>query len=164
MVFYTAKFCKCKKELHGACHPPSKNDEHYFDYLDKVLETYSINLLLKISITEYFIESFLYENELSSLVKKKTRFKNKLSPSCIDFLLNNNSYAIQQTTTVCSGLLDFHALIVLKTTIPKSDPTQSTYINYKKYDSLKFKDELQNVGTKKMLTTAQSLTTNFWKF
>lgn len=101
MVFYTAKFCKCEKELHGACHPPSKNDEHYFDYLDKLLETYSINLLLKISITEYFVESLIYENELSSLVKKKTRFKNKLSPSCIDFLLNSNSYAIQQTTTVC---------------------------------------------------------------
>ena len=53
-------------------------------------------------ITEHYKEPFLYEHELSNL----TCFKNMQNPRCIDLLLTNNSYAFQQTTTVCSGLSD----------------------------------------------------------
>ena len=100
-------------------------------------------------ITEYYIESFLYKHELSNLVKEKTCFKNMQNPSCIDLLLTNNSCAFQQTTTVCSGLSDCHklALTVFKTSIPKGNPRQITYRDYKKFDSLKFNNELKNVLT-----------------
>ena len=55
----------------------------------------------------------------------------------------------QQTTTVCSGLSDCHKLVltVLKTSIPKGNPRQITYRDYKKFDSLKFNNELKNVLT-----------------
>ena len=98
-------------------------------------------------ITEHYIESFLYEYELSNLVKEKTYFKNMQNPCCIDLLLINNSCAFQQTTTVCSGLSDCHklALTVFKTSIPKGNPRQITYRDYKKFDSLKFNNELKNV-------------------
>ena len=71
------------------------------------------------------------------------------NPSCIDLLLTNNSCAFQQTTTVCSGLSDCHklALTVFKTSIPKGNPRQITYRDYKKFDSLKFNNELKNVLT-----------------
>ena len=71
------------------------------------------------------------------------------NPSCIDLLLTNNSCAFQQTTTVCSGLSDCHKLVltVLKTSIPKGNPRQITYRDYKKFDSLKFNIELKNVLT-----------------
>ena len=87
-------------------------------------------------VTEYFIESFLYEHELSNIVKEKTCFKNIRNPNCIDYLLTNNSYAFQQTTSVCSGLLDFHKLVltVLKTSIPKGNTRQITYRYYKKFN------------------------------
>ena len=57
--------------------------------------------------------------------------------------------AFQQTTTVCFGLLDCHKLVlaVLKTSIPESNPRQITYRDYKKFDSLKFKDGLKIVLT-----------------
>ena len=71
------------------------------------------------------------------------------NPSCIDLLLTNNSCAFQQTTTVCSGLSDCHKLVltVLKTSIPKGNPREITYRDYKKFDSLKFNNELKNVLT-----------------
>ena len=98
-------------------------------------------------ITERYKESFLYEHELSNLVKEKTCFNNIQNPGCIDLLPTNNSCASQQTTTVCSGLSDCHKLVltVLKTSIPKGNPRQITYRDYKKFDSLKFNNKLKNV-------------------
>ena len=101
-------------------------------------------------ITKHHIESFLYEHELSKLAKEKTCLKNMQKPNCIDLLLTNNSYAFQQTTTVCSGLSDCHKLVltVLKTSIPNGNPRQIAYRDYKKFDSLEFNNELKNVLTK----------------
>ena len=64
--------------LCGTYHPPSQNDEYYFNYLEQALGTYSNyeKALLVRDITEHYIESFLYEHELSHLVKEKTCFKN----------------------------------------------------------------------------------------
>ena len=45
-------------------------------------------------ISEQCIESFLYMDELSNLVKEKICFKNR---SCIDLILTNNVYAFQRT-------------------------------------------------------------------
>ena len=107
-------------------------------------------LLLVAETTEHYTESFLYEQELSNLVKEKTCFKNIQNPSCIDLLLTNNSYAFQQTTTVHSGLSDCHKLIltVLKTSIPKGSPRQITYRDHKKFNFLKFNSDLKNALTK----------------
>ena len=71
------------------------------------------------------------------------------NPSCIDILLTNNICTFQQTTTACSGLSDCHKLVltVSKTGIPKRNPRQITYRDYKKFDSLKFNNELKNVLT-----------------
>ena len=100
-------------------------------------------------ITEHHIESLLYKHELSNLVKEKTCLKNMQNVSCIDLLLTNNSYACQQTSTVCSGVSDCHKVVwtVLKTNIPKGNPRQITYRDYNKFDSLKFNNELKNVVT-----------------
>ena len=72
------------------------------------------------------------------------------NPSCIDLLLTNNVYAFQQTTAICTGLSDCHKLVltVLKTTVPRSQPKEITYRDYKQFDSSKFKNELKNVLTK----------------
>ena len=156
-LFIELNFKICKLLLCGTYHPPPETDEYYFNYLDKTLDTcrtYEKVLLvgdLSTVMTERYIESFLYEHELSNLVKEKTCFKNMQNPSCADLLLTNNSCAFQQTITVSFGLSDCHKLkhyavvTVLKMSIPKGNPRQITYSDHKKFDSLKFNNELKNV-------------------
>ena len=140
-LFTELNFRKCKWLLCGMYHPPSQNDEYYFNYLGKVLDTYSDyeKVLLvghfNTEITEHYIKSFFYEHELINLVKEKTCFKNMQNPSFIDLLLTNNSYPFKQTTTVCPGLSDCHKLVltVLKTSILKGNLRQITYRDYKRF-------------------------------
>ena len=98
-LFIERNFRKRKWLLCVTYHSPSQNDEYYFNYLDRGLDTYRNyeNVLLvgdfNTEITEHYIESFLYEHELSKLVKEKISFKNMQNPSRMDLLLTNNSYA-----------------------------------------------------------------------
>ena len=57
-------------------------------------------------------------------MKEKTCFKSVHNPSYIDRVLINNAMAFQNTTTVFTGLSDFHKLVstVLKTNVTKSKP------------------------------------------
>ena len=98
MSFIELDFRKDKSLICRTYHPPSQNDECYFSYLDKALETYSNYEKVFITwITDHYTESFkyeyelsnyiesiLYEYELSNLVKEKTCFKNLQNSSCID--------------------------------------------------------------------------------
>ena len=60
--------------------------------------------------------------------------------------MTNNALSFQHTETVSTGLSDFHnlGLAVLKTTILKSKPREIHYINYNKFDSMKFNVDLKN--------------------
>ena len=88
------------------------------------------------------------------------------NPNCIDLLLISNICFFQETTTVCSGLSDCPKLVltVLKTCIPKGNPRQITYRDYKKFDSLKFNNELTIVLTIENTDNLLSLMKGFWKF
>ena len=99
-------------------------------------------------ISEFCLDSFLYQHELKNLVKEKACFKNVSNPSCIDLLLTNSALSFQHTETVSTGLSDFHKLVltVLKTTISKSKPREIHYRDYKKFDSLKFNVDLKNAS------------------
>ena len=70
---------------------------------------------------------------MSNLVKEKTCFKDG-----IDLQLTSDSYTFQLITTVCSGLLGCHKLVltVLKINIPKDNSRQMAYRGYRKFDSL----------------------------
>ena len=170
-LFIEVIFRKCKWLLCGTYHPPSQNEEYFFNFLDKALDTFSNYEKVSVvgnfntEIMEHYIESFLYEHELSNLVKEKTCFKNMRNPSCIDLLLTNNSYAFQQTTTVCPGLLDCHKLVltVLKTSIPKGNPRPITYRDYKTFDSLKFNNELKNALTIENIDNCTNFAEKFLK-
>ena len=145
-LFMELNFRKCKWLLCGTYHPSSQNNEYYFNYLGKALDTYSnYEKVLVVGnfnteITEHYIASFLYKHALSNLVK---------DPSCMKLLLTNNSDAFQKTMTAWFGLLDYQKLVltVLKTSIPRANPRQITYRDYKQFDSLNFNNELKNVLT-----------------
>ena len=99
---------------------------------------------------------FHYEHDLQNLLKEKTCFKSVENLSCIDLILINNAMAFQNTTTVFTGLSDFHklVLIVLKTSITKSKPQKITYKVYKNFDSFRFNGELKHVLEKEKITSS----------
>ena len=82
-LFIELNFRKYKWLLCGTYHLPSQNDECYFNYLDKALDSYSN--YRKVLLVGYFNTEitalFLYEHELSNLVKQKIYFKNMQNPS-----------------------------------------------------------------------------------
>ena len=148
-LFAELKFRKCTWLLFGTYHLPSQADIYYFDNLDKAFYTYSSyekHLFIwdfNTETSEPRIDSFIYEHDLHNLVKEKTCFKSVENPSCIDLILTNNAMAFQNTTTVFTGLSDFHKLVltVLKTSITKGKPQKITYTDYKNFDSVRFNDE-----------------------
>ena len=99
-----------------------------YSYYDKILLTGDFNA----EIHDDYLESFLYQHELRSLVKEKACFKIISNPSYIDLFLTNNALSFQSTKTVSTGLSDFHKLIltVLKTSIVTSKPRKIKYKNY----------------------------------
>ena len=157
-VFVEVNFRKCKWLLFGTYHPPSQPDIYYFDNLDKAFDIYSSyerRFLIgdfNTERSEPCIDSFVYEHELQNLVKEKTCFKSVDNPSCIDLILTNNAMALQSTTTV-TGFSDFHksVLTVSKTSIAKSKPQKIAYRGYKKFDSVRFNDELKYVLAKEKI-------------
>ena len=86
--FIEINFRECNWLLCGTCHPPSQNDEYYFNYLDKTLDTYSnyekVFLVgdFNTEITDHYIEPFLYIHELSNLNKEFQYVKNSLLKIC----------------------------------------------------------------------------------
>ena len=108
---------------------------------DKILLTGDFNA----EIHDDYLQSFLYQHELKSLVKEKTCFKSISNPSCIDLFLINNALSSQSTKNVSTGLSDFHKLVltVLKTSIVKNKPREIQYRNYKYFDSRKFNRDLK---------------------
>ena len=139
--------------MFGSYHPPNQSDDFYFyevgkaydlynRYYEKVLLTGDFNA----EETESCIKSFFSQYNLKNLVKDKTCFKNTDNPSCIDLFLTNSPNSFQHTTTISTGLSDYHKLIVtvLKTTFVKAKAKEIVYRNYKKFDNTIFKTELQN--------------------
>ena len=57
--------------------------------------------------------------------------------------------AFQNTTTVFTGLSDFHKLVL--TVLKTSKPQKITYRDYKNFDSVRFIDELKYVLEKEKI-------------
>ena len=87
-----------------------------------------------------FCENFNFRH----LVKEPTCFKNPTNPSLIDIILTNRSHNFLGTSTVETGLSDFHkmTITVLKTHFVKQEPKIITYRDYKSFDQPNFRTEL----------------------
>ena len=81
-------------------------------------------------------DSFLYQDDLTNLVKEDTYYKNPRNPTCIDLYLTNSPLSFQNTSSVFTGLSDFHKLVltVFKTTFVKSKPKELFYRDYKHFN------------------------------
>ena len=122
-LFVELDFRKSKWLLFGTYHPPTQNDQYFFNRIGKALETYSNydNVLLAGDFNaeddELCLSNFLYQHDLCNLVKVGTCFKNSSKPTSVGLFLTTKNTHFQNTVAVCSGLFDFHKLVitVLKT-------------------------------------------------
>ena len=110
---------KNKKWLLAAIYrPPSQTKQYFFEELSKMLDYYCRqyeNFILigdfNCEIGDDVINDSVDSYELASLVRSPTCFKSD-SPPCIDFILTNMKSSFQATTTIETGLSDFHTMIV----------------------------------------------------
>ena len=82
-----------------------------------------------------YLSDFVDTFSLSSLINNKN-----LSGTTIDIMLTNRPNCFQKTSTVVTGLSDFHKMIIscLKTTFKKIPPKKIIFKNYKKFDEQNF--------------------------
>ena len=83
------------------------------------------------------MDEFCSLYSIKSLIKTPTCFKSETNPSCIDLILTNRLNCFQNSSTIETGLSDFHHLVltVLKTTFKRKPPKVVKYRNYKHYSS-----------------------------
>ena len=86
------------------------------------------------------MENFLNDHDLKYLIKKPTCFKNVENPSCIDHFLTNSPRSFQNSSTLSTGLSDFHKMIVtvFKCTVPKGKPKIVEFRDFRNYNEEHF--------------------------
>ena len=92
------------------------------------------------------ISDFVDDYELASLVRSPTCFKSD-SPRCIDLILTNTKSSFQATTTIETGLSDFHNMIVtvLKGGHVKRGPKIISYRDYSRFSTVDFRNHLMHM-------------------
>ena len=155
--------------LFGTYHPPAQNEQYFFNCIDKTLDTYSSsdNVLLAENLNaeddEPCLSSFLYQHDLYNLVKVGTCFKHSSKPKSIDLFLTTKNTHFKNTNAVCSGLSDFHKLVltILKTSLDKKKPCEILYRDYKIINSESFNDDLQNILSTTQINTCKQFEDTF---
>ena len=89
-------------------------------------------------------------------MKEPTCYKNPDNPSCIDLFLTNRPRTFQCTTTIETGISDFHKLVVavLKTFYKKQRPKIIHYRDYKNLENGNFRQDLKKELLKFDITNA----------
>ena len=140
--FIKINFKKIKWLLFGTYHQPSQSNQYYFDCLDKALDDYSSYEKVVLSgnfntqENEWVFDSFFYQHYLTNLVKEGNCYKNPRKPNCIDLYLTNSLLSFQNTSSVFTGLSDFHKLVltVFKTNFSMSKPKELSYRDSKHFN------------------------------
>ena len=115
--------------------------------LDKNLSTHENFLVigdLNCPSSEKAMKDFCEIYDLENLIKKPTCYKNPRNPSSIDVILTNRKSNFQNSTTIETGLSDFHKMTITvhKGHCKKLEPLIINYRNYKKFDGVLFRQDL----------------------
>ena len=89
------------------------------------------------------MNSLLYQNDMTSVVKDKTCIKSITNPTCIDRFLTNSNLSFQHTETVSTGLSGLSVVTALKTCFSKKKLRELEYRNYKNFKSVLFNEDLK---------------------
>ena len=121
--------------------PHGENAEFFLRSLSVILDSYQKkydNLILigdfNLEPSNSKLQDFSINFSLNNLVQINTCFKNVSNPRCIDLILTNKKNHFQNTTTIETGISDFHkfVLTVLKAKYIKAKPKTIIYRDYKK--------------------------------
>ena len=117
--------------------------------LDKLLPKYDNLLMLgdwNSAVTEEDMADFCDMYDLENLIKEPTCFKSTENPSSIDVILTNKKHSFQHTSTVETGLSDFHLMTVtvMKCDFKKKEPIRIVYHDKSKFDAIKFREKIRN--------------------
>ena len=106
----------------------------YLRHYDNLFILGDLNSELKDSC----LNAFSNVDNLKSLNKEPTIFKNPNNPSCIYLLLANRSEYFQNTSTIETGISDFHKLVVtvLKMFYKKQKSLNMKILQYRNYKTL----------------------------
>ena len=136
IIFAEINFRKKKWLICASYSPHKSNISNHLHHLGKGLDNYIgnyDNILLLGDFNSEFSEPCLNDfcdiYNLKNLVKEPTCYKNPDNPSCIDLFLTNRPRTFQCTTTIETGISDFHKLVVtvLKTFYKKQRPKTIHY-------------------------------------
>ena len=141
---------KKKWVLLSVYRPSTQSEEIFLDNLGRALDKYSgefENFIIlgdfNMTVNEGELKNFLDLYSLKSMVREPTCFKSE-NPKCIDLILTNRDRSVHSTTTIETGLSDFHKMIltVLKTKYQKIGPSVINYRSYKNFNESDFKRDL----------------------
>ena len=125
--------------------PPSLNIDTFLNCLSNVLDFYAS--YDRVIVMGDFnsdpktpaLSNFLYDHNLFNHVHQNTCWKSSKG-TCIDLILSNHKFSLQNTSTFETGLSDHHSLIytILKTTFEKIPPKKIYYRSYKNFNHRQF--------------------------
>ena len=117
-----------------------KNLGHYLPSYDNFIILGDFNSEVEDEAMANFCSLF----NIKSLIKKPSCFKNTQNSSCIDLILTNKPHSFRNSSTLETGLSDFHKLTitVMKTSFRKMPPKVVLYRNYKRFSNANFRNEL----------------------
>ena len=129
--------------------PISRYIKNVEDTLNKYINKYNNIIMLGGFNCDFIIEDnklleFGDTFNLTNIVKESTCYKNPLHPTHIDVILTNRSKNFQNTTTIETGLSDYHEMVItcLKSNMAKLPPRVIYYRNYKKFDETRSRNNV----------------------
>ena len=138
--------------LFGGYNPKKESISNFLSHvskeIDKNLSSHENFLIIgdfNSPVSERNMKEFCETYELDNLIKKPTCYKNPKNPSSIDVMLTNKKSSFQNSTTIETGLSDWHKMTVtvLKTSYKKQDPLTINYRNYNRFNEETFRDDLR---------------------
>lgn len=133
----------------GTYKPPKQPSKDFLTHLESTLQFFNYeNVIIlgdfNIEAGDECLENLEIKFNLEMLVKEPTCYKSVTNPSIIDHVWVSDRKSFVKTSTIETGLSDFHKLVVttLNRKPPKNKPRILTYRNYQKFDEKLFRDEL----------------------
>ena len=150
-IFIEIKLKNRKWLVFGGYNPDKHTINNFLTQVSHALDFYMTkydNFLLlgdfNSEMSETSMIDFCDTHNLNNLIKEHTCYKNPDNPSTIDLILTNRPKCFQNSTTIETGLSDFHKLTitVMKSYYPKQTPLIRSYRDYKNFDQQLFQREL----------------------
>ena len=132
--------------------PPNADDQLYTNALSKAIDEGSslYDNIIVIGDLNYqpdnqHLTTLCDTYSLKNLINSPTCYKSNCSPTLIDVILTNQKHFFKNSSTLETGLSDFHKMILTcwRAKLPKGPPKTFQYRNMKKFNGENFCSDLE---------------------